>query len=800
MSNYNIVTGSWDVGIFTPSWWPGMAPGGVSYEDRLVELDGQPYGIDQDPIYATAYARQARSVELLVIRAGEQTTAEVPVVLFSPSNFLDVRLPTAITGLGFWLLAVVIYRAQPTLPLNRLATVAGCLTAIAFWLPFPGLSPHVGWATRVLDFALLVVVFPFLGAVLAHLAFVFPGASCLYRPFVPRILYFVSFCIAIPYGLSRLLLWNDGWSPLVGRLDGFSYHGYLYFLGLGMFLLLVRLAWTALRPGSPRRWRRQSIVVVLGLLAALPAVAMTWLAQLAGGEHSLYWRSLDLRYLYLAIPLAFAFTILRYQTFRNVHPVFLAVLVLFTSSLLASIGAWLVRLTQPQPLDTSLAFLSILAVTLVTSAIWSTQGSWRGVLGRLLHWEVRSYEAVRRFGHKVVGDRAGGDDLHTGRPDLPLAIVEALVSELELECAALWLWEKDEMAFDLAGKASCWRQSLPDRLTPGPALDLAANEPLPTGGEALPDWLAPLQRLTSVEVVVPLVASGRPVGLLALGKRWDEEVFDRRDLGIVALIAQQVALFLLTDVQIQELRRVPRRVANAQERERARIAQELHDTVQQFIGGLPFHLEAIRALVRTDPEQAEAILEDCLADAVSMGQTVREIRDDLAPGQLDADFGQALADLAGRWSHRIGVEVQLDISPGLATHISLATRHALYRVVQQALDNVAAHAQARSVHISLARSEGQVVFGIVDDGRGSSESQRAQAQAQGSVGLQSMEARIRTLGGKFEFVSAPGRGTRVTGWAPLDAKAEGGPAGIEQRWGFSPMKYEGKPSCPSDYR
>jgi signal transduction histidine kinase len=775
LSSHNITANSWPIGMPTPTWWPGIIQGGVAHGDRLVELDGQPYGADQDRVYAAARARGLPTVDLVISRAGTRIEIELPVVLFTTSNFLDVRLPTGITGLGFWLLAVVIYRAQPAQRLNRLATAVGCLMAIAFWLPHPGLFPDVGLTTRVLDFSLYVLAFPLLGAALTHFALLFPDTSYFYRPLVVRLLYFVSLVIAAPYAVSRLLLWTAGWSPLVGRLDRFAYKGYLYFLGLGMGLALLRLAWTALRPGTTRRLRRQAIIVILGLLAILPAVSVTWLKQLSGGSHNLYWHNLDLRYLYLAVPLAFTFVVLRYQAFRNVSPLFLAVLVLFSASLLASIGAWWVRVMQPQPIDYSLAFLPILGVNLAIGAIWSAQGSWRGAFGRLLQWEVHSYGAARRFGQRVLGYRAGsnrqthGATAEAGLTQLPARIVQALVTELELERAAIWLWREGEAVFDLASQAGRWPQRPPGRLPPPAGLPLTAIEPLRVAsGGKISDWLSFSERAAPVEVVVLLSAAEQPIGLLALGQRWDEEIFDERDLEIVELIAQQVSLFLLTARQIQELRQVPRRIAQAQERERARIAQELHDTVQQFLGGLPFYLETSRDLLHSAPDQADAILHDCLIDATNMAQTVHQIRDDLAPGQLETDFAQAVADLAGRLARHTGIEVQVDMSPDLDSCTSLETRHGLYRVVQQALDNVAAHARAQCVHISLRRQEEKVTFVVADDGRGSSESQRAQARAAGSFGLQSMQDRIQALGGEFHYTSVPGQGTQVAGWVPAD--------------------------------
>lgn len=621
LPSHNIMADHWLIGMPTPAWWPGMSQAGLAYGDRLLELGNRPYGAHQPRVYVTAYASPSRSVQLAVIRAGTRIEIELPVVPFTPSSFLDVRLPTGITGLGFWLLALVVYRAQPGEPLSRLSTTVSCLMAIAFWLPHSSLFPHVGPLTRILDFVLYVVVSPLLGASVLHFALLFPNTSCLYRPLVSRFLYIVAFCFIVPYAASRLLLWSVGWSSLVGVLDRVSFKGYIYLLGAGVLLLLLRLGWTILRPGVPRRLQHEAIIVILGLLVTFPAMLVTGLKLLSGRSLALYWHSLDLRYLYLAIPLTLAFVILRYNAFRSMPRLFLFVMILTSASFLASIGAWCVRLIQPQSIDYSLAFLPILGVALAAGSIWSTQGSWRGVFGRLLHWEVHTYDAARRFGQRVVGHHGekparirSAVTLHS-LAGLPSQVVEALVAELQLERAAIWLRKADGTRFEIAAHAGRWAQPPPSQPPIETNLLLSTNQPLRVKQRnEVANWLSTSETVDRVEVLIPLSAAEQLIGLMALGNRWDEEILDERDLQVMELIAQQVSLFLLTASQVEELSQVPRRLAEAQKRERARIAQELHDTVQQFLGGLPFYLESSCEMLRTEPDQAEALLRACLEE------------------------------------------------------------------------------------------------------------------------------------------------------------------------------------------
>jgi signal transduction histidine kinase len=280
-----------------------------------------------------------------------------------------------------------------------------------------------------------------------------------------------------------------------------------------------------------------------------------------------------------------------------------------------------------------------------------------------------------------------------------------------------------------------------------------------------------LRDTEGVEVAATLWASGRPIGLLALGKRWDEEIFDERDLEIVELIAQQAALFLLTAAQIDELRQVPHQIAETQERERFKIAQELHDTVQQFLGRLPFYLEVSRSAAREDPAEAESILERCMTDVEAAAQTVREIRANLAPLQLERSLVIPLRRLVAHFTARSGVAHEVVLGASVDTGLGLEARHAVYRVVQQALDNVAAHAEASHVTVTVDREEERVLFAVRDDGRGFADEQRNAAAERGSFGLTSMHARITSLGGELTIESVPGAGTYLRGWLPRDSAA-----------------------------
>ena len=141
-------------------------------------------------------------------------------------------------------------------------------------------------------------------------------------------------------------------------------------------------------------------------------------------------------------------------------------------------------------------------------------------------------------------------------------MTQALVEEMALERAALWL--REDHAFALAGSAGD-AADLPPRLTPTagePFPDRAMRSTLPG---SVPGWLSPLAGEGRIEVVVPLVVDGVPLGVLGLGRRWDEAIFNDRDVAVAELVGQQATLLLQASMQLEELRRVPGQVAAAQE-------------------------------------------------------------------------------------------------------------------------------------------------------------------------------------------------------------------------------------------
>jgi len=747
----------------TPDWWPPVVNGQIQHGDSLLAINGLPYTPNARREFERAYTA-GQTVDVLVEReaTGERVHVELPVGPLTVSDFLDFKLPDMLVAVAFWLLALMVLRARPESITNQTFAVLSASVAMHRLAANTSVTTDASLIANLPRIGLCVAA-GLIGPLLIHLALVFPMPL----PRLPRALLAVIYAVGLAAGIglavTRLPFWAAVSAGTGDFVDQLCYRVTMYLLLSGIVALFARLIWSWFRQRQTRRQRRAAGIVAGGLLFSLPAVAYFIAPIFLGfeGELPAFWRGLDLRYWMLAIPIAFAYVIIRYQTFQSLSRLFIFVLILSVSGMLAAIGSWAWSISRP-PAYVGLRppFVTLFILIFAASLFWSSQASWRGWFGRYLHWEQRSYDSARSFGEQVMGK--------SGPHVLPQAMAKALLDELALERAGVWLWQGDRRCFVLAGSAGATEPPLPPTLGGPRQSESISSRALRTNlPGSLPAWLQPLAGHSHIEAVVPLLADGAPVGLLGLGQRWDEEVFDDRDLAVAELVGQQATLFVLAATQVEELRRVPDRVAQAQERERLRLAGELHDTIQQFLGRLPFFLAVSRDLIRTDPATAAAILDRCLTDVEENAALLRGIRVNLAPNQLETSLARPLQGLVThvqqRWPH---LRVELNVRPELDAATTQESRHALYRVVQQALDNAVAHAEAQNLFVSLWRENGRIQFAVQDDGRGSSELERQSAEAQGSFGLKSMKARVELCGGSFGIESAPGEGTRVYGWVP----------------------------------
>jgi signal transduction histidine kinase len=207
-----------------------------------------------------------------------------------------------------------------------------------------------------------------------------------------------------------------------------------------------------------------------------------------------------------------------------------------------------------------------------------------------------------------------------------------------------------------------------------------------------------------------------------------------------------------------------RRLVEVQESERREIARELHDQIGQMLTGLRMTL---RGCLTADPPGPRSRIEDADGLARELLERVRGLALDLRPAMLD-DFGllEALAWHAEQYQTRTGIRVVMRHA-GLEERLPSATASAAYRIVQEALTNVARHAAVDTVEVGLWVTGGMLMVQIEDRGAGFDAEATLARGATG--GLASMRERATLLGGSLRISSSPGDSTTVTATLPVTA-------------------------------
>ena len=198
-------------------------------------------------------------------------------------------------------------------------------------------------------------------------------------------------------------------------------------------------------------------------------------------------------------------------------------------------------------------------------------------------------------------------------------------------------------------------------------------------------------------------------------------------------------------------------VSAIREEEKSRVARELHDELAQSLTALKMDTNWVRDNVASAPALAQQKLSEMLGLLDGAVASTRRIASDLRPLLLD-DLGLAPAIewLAGAFTQRHGIPCRLRMDEDLELHEPYAT--AVFRIVQESLANVAKHADATDVSVSVERRPGEIVLAVQDDGRGFD---AAAPRSVTSLGLMGLQERAQLLKGTVEIASAPGEGTRI---------------------------------------
>jgi two-component system, NarL family, sensor kinase len=200
--------------------------------------------------------------------------------------------------------------------------------------------------------------------------------------------------------------------------------------------------------------------------------------------------------------------------------------------------------------------------------------------------------------------------------------------------------------------------------------------------------------------------------------------------------------------------------------ERNRLAREIHDTIAQGLTGIVLQLEAADHLMEGNPARARMRLQKATAPARSSLQEARRSVWNLRPTPLEQrTLVEAVRQELNSLSEETGIQGILDTEQA-PDALAAEMENGLFRIAQEALNNVRKHSGASQVHVRLAQVESSVELDVRDDGVGFDSQARHTSGQQGGFGLLGLRERARILGGSLRIESSPGEGTLVSVHVP----------------------------------
>ena len=357
-----------------------------------------------------------------------------------------------------------------------------------------------------------------------------------------------------------------------------------------------------------------------------------------------------------------------------------------------------------------------------------------------------------------------------GLDDLLRELLARLRSTLRAEVAAVLLIDDERKepytrAIDGVPLACVARVRIPlDAVHLGAPLLMNDVEPPAPGRD---DWYAKvwaaLKMPLRAGMSTPLLVEGKPIGIV--GVTSTHALFTEDDLRLLQVVADRVAPAIERGTLVEtvgegrrRLAALSQRLVEVQEIERREIARELHDEVGQLLTGLLFRIEGHGAAAGNPKDEMKGIVNDLI-------HRVRDLSMTLRPPMLD-DLGllAALMWQIDRFEAQTGISVRFhhaDLDRRFGAQVEIT----VFRIVQEALTNVARHAGVKHVSVDLWANPICVGARIEDEGRGFDVEAALAAR---SSGLEGMRERSRLANGRLTLESAPGQGASLTVVLPLD--------------------------------
>jgi signal transduction histidine kinase len=443
------------------------------------------------------------------------------------------------------------------------------------------------------------------------------------------------------------------------------------------------------------------------------------------------------------IPIAIGISVLRYHLFDIdlviSRALLLGAMAIFITAVYVAIvvGVGALVGSQASPV------LSAAAAGVVALAFQPARRRAQRLADRLVYGQrATPYEVLSEFSERI-GHSYANDEL-------PPRMARALGEGTAAARVDLWVRIGDELRGD-----AVWP---PDSGSPAPLIAAEHAE----------------GSVTATSMLEPIRHQGELLGALSVEKRPGESLTPTeeklvRDLAAQAgLVMRNVVLTEQLMHTIDELRASRQRLVTAQDEGRRRIERNLHDGAQQQIVALTIKLRLLSQTIERDLQRAMSMVADLQTDANDALEQLRDLARGIYPPLL-ADQGLAAALQAQATKASVPTVVR---SEGIDRYPP-DTEAAVYFCVLEALTNIAKYAGATTVDVTVSQVDGELRFGVTDDGAGFD----AQAMTYGT-GLQGMADRLDAIGGTLQVSSSPDSGTTIhgripVGSAPLDEAGQG---------------------------
>jgi len=262
--------------------------------------------------------------------------------------------------------------------------------------------------------------------------------------------------------------------------------------------------------------------------------------------------------------------------------------------------------------------------------------------------------------------------------------------------------------------------------------------------------------------------------LAAVNAELQSEVTQRRVVEDSLRTSEATSSRLLEKSRLmqEELRLLSHRLLSVQEEERKRISRELHDVIGQTLAGINLRLATLKAQTTANAKELHRKIANTQRLVEKSVALVHRFARDLRPAVLD-DLGliPALQSHIKGFQEETGLRVTFTAFAGVEKQDS-AVRTVLYRVVQEALSNVARHAKASQVSVRIVNRKGAVGMEITDNGQGFAVEGALFAKTSKRLGLLGMRERVEMVGGTFCVESAPGQETTIHAEIPPRGSAK----------------------------